>query len=397
MKNIVCVCLAALCLSVFALIPIACTESTSDSDGDYTPSDKDQAADGDPDSDGDTNDIIEQEEQTPGTCQSYENGCCDKDEDCVKGSCFEHICIIEPTEEATVWWEHSHYSEEDHDKVGTYDQLFDGQTARKPDLDCALEVVDIENAGTVTVKATVKVFGVESPCTNLIVTAYTMYDEGDIRSDFSDPDNDDHDASLSRGTVQSEPDENFECHLDLANIPVGKWLVFKSYDINNIYFMDTYQWNVYIKPEEKEDGLYEMDVNAISNTTWQMIPGQADVPNGIQADRGAIAGTIKDCKGQLVKGATIGVSMLPTSLVYFNANVSNLLPYPANAASDKDSTYSAVNQPSGIVRLLSLVKLNGELVKVGEFKIRMLEQSVAIYSQHGPGPMNYGTFVKPSK
>jgi len=354
-------------------------------DGDTTDGD---TTDGDDPTDGDSTDG-----DTSGPCELYEDGCCTSDADCSVGKCYENICIVIPTTEATVWWEDSEYDEEEGEKVGNYRQFFDeGDNPLKPNLDCAADLQDVADAGTVTVKATLVVFGVEAPCTLLEVDVFTMYDDqGAARTEFTE------DNRVEHAAVTTDPDENFECHVDILNVPVGRWLVYKTYDAGNVQFKNTYQWNVYIKPEEADIGEYEMEVHAISNTSWELIPVTIGVTNGVQADRGVIAGTLKDCDGRLIKDATIGATVIPTKLGYFNADISDLLPNPALTSSNKDSTFALINQPAYEARLIGLALIGGEVTKISEFKIQVLAQSVSIYSLHGPQPMNYGSFPQPTE
>ncbi len=358
-----------------------------DPDGDDPDGDDPDGDDPDGDDpDGDDPDGDDPDGDDP-TCEDYEDGCCITDADCLEGKCFDGVCAVFPTEEATVWWENSHYDDEEGDKVGDYEQLFDGSDPRPLDLSCTGGFENIDDAGTIDVRGAVVVFGVEAPCTGIQVEVFEAMDSaGNLRTDFST------ENAVTTGAVTEAPDENFECHLTIPDVPKGRWLTIKSFDNNNINFRDTYMWNVYIKPEEDSNEEFEMEVHAISNTSWQLVPITAGVSNGIQSDRGAAAGTVKDCSGQLVKGATIGVSVRPTKIAYFNATVEDLLPQQGLTATNLDSTFSLVNQPAWELRVIALALIDGEVTKIGDVSYVQVKQSVAIPSFHGMGPINYGYF-----
>ncbi len=379
---------------VFLLIfsALAACSSSDDpitiEDGDTNNPDGDTGEpDGDTDDpDGDTGDPDGDEE--PSVCGENEDGCCTTNADCTEGECFDNICIIIPSEVATVWWEDSEYNPETGDMEGEYKQLFNNDNSpMAPNLDCDWDLQDTDNAGTLTVKGTIKVFGVEAPCQNIIVEVFDYNVGGAVRSNFPEED------ILATAAVVDPPDADFRCHLDIPDVPKGKWLIFKTYDKQgeriNVDFRDTFQYDVYIKPEESND--YEMEIQAITHSSWQMIPLTAGVSNGIQNNRGALAGSVKDCDGRLIKGATVGTSIIPTKLAYFNATVHNLLPNPALKASNSDSTFSGVNMPEGNLRIVSLARIDGQTVtKIADFTINMNKQTVSIYGIHGPGPTNYG-------
>ena len=355
---------------------------------------------GGPDGDGGPTDGDEGPDEGAGPpidpeCSSGEDACCDKDSDCLNGNCYKGkgkgVCIIEPISEATVWWEDSYYDADEGNKVGRYDQLHDenGDPA-KPDFSCHGNYSDTTGGETITVDVTLIVFGVKSSCQVLRVETFRMLDDqGNMKTEFPGED------ILTQKAVTDLPDEEGKCHLTLDNVPLGKWLVFKSTD-DDAQLKDTYQWNVYIKSDEKEKGNkpYYLEVNAIAKASWDLVPITAGVA-GVKAGNGTVAGTIKDCQGRLVKEATVGITILPTKLTYFDAHVEDLLPTPSLSASNADSTFSAIDQPAGPVLMMALAKVNGEIVIVGEFPVVVIENSVAIYSLHGAGPMNYGLFQGP--
>jgi|GEM_PF-6232333 len=330
-------------------------------------------------------------EEKPITCEIYEDRCCFEDKDCASGKCYQGVCVQEPKNEATIWWEDSYYDNDLHDKVGSYKQIMDGDKPASPDFSCSGSYIDVEDGGTVDIRATIKVFGVESPCTTLSIAVFTQFDgSGNAKTQFLD-----NDAEVI-ASVQEMPDENYECHILLENVPAGKWLVFKTYEISGTSFKDTYQFNNYIKTRDAGNTEFDMEVNAISNSSWSLIPPLAGVTAGISQGKGVISGSLKDCKGRLIEGATLGLSVWPTSFVYFDANIQDLYPDQNLKATNTDATYAAINQPAHPVKAVSLARIDDEIVVIGNFSFLVLPNSVSIYGIHGAQPSNYGYFVEPN-
>ena len=114
--------------------------------------------------------------------------------------------------------------------------------------------------------------------------------------------------------------------------------------------------------------------------------------NGVQPNNAALAGTVKDCQGRLIQGATVGFTRTPTHYGYFNANVSNLLPNTAATYTSPDATYAAVNIPAEAgcpVKVRALVKIDGEIVVAGERSVQPVPQSVIICAFRFGNPINY--------
>ena len=168
--------------------------STSESGDSNTPTDGD-TADGDDSTDGDTDTVADgdsSEEESTG-CPPDHDGCCFTDDHCAEGICWNGVCVLEPTTEATVWWEDTYFdptagTDGHGEMVGDYKLISDGSAAMKPVTDCGAALEDVADAGSVTVAGEIKVFGVEAPCQALKVEVYTMYtDAGVIKTSFSDP------------------------------------------------------------------------------------------------------------------------------------------------------------------------------------------------------------------
>jgi hypothetical protein len=326
----------------------------------------------------------------PPKCKAGENNCCTEDKDCNAGTCYDGVCLALPTEEATVWWENSTY-DENMTKTGEFDQFFDGTTPQKPDLSCVggyQDVCKLAECPKVKVAGIFKVFGLKAPCTLLKASVYPMYDDqGNALTTF-----DDSKKITTDGVVKV--DAKVDCPVEIDDVPTGRWLVIKSSSGDN-NFRDTYVYNMYIKPGEASP--FAMEINSISDPSWNLIPVTAGLANGVQSDRGAIAGTVKDCKGQLIKNAVVSLTVSPSVLAYFNANVENLLPSQGLETTNEDGTFAAVNQPAMSVRLVGVAKVNGAIVKLNDFTINMLPGTVSILAFHGAGPATYGIFVPPTK
>jgi len=100
------------------------------------------------------------------------------------------------------------------------------------------------------------------------------------------------------------------------SIPTGRRLIFKATAASSgAPVRDTYQYNIYIKPDDavtadrgtQKDG-YRLEINVISKPSYNLIPTTAGLASGIDAERGMLAGTLRDCNGLRIKGGSVGGS-----------------------------------------------------------------------------------------
>ena len=333
-------------------------------------------------------------------CAADYAGCCDDQNTCTTGECWKRnatdvsgICISKPVAESMLYWEDYIYDQEDGKKDGTFRQILDNQDAPVPvDLSCAPAGADDLNETALTsLDAKVKVFGVKAPCSLLKVDIFYQYDDQGVPVLSFDQ------GIIPTANVTAEPDEEGICSIKIDGVPVNRWLVFKSYDTDNVQFVDTYQFNIYIpKADANTDTGYKIEINAISQTSWNMIPVTIGVANGIQSDRAAVAGTIRDCNDRLLKNATVGANIRPTKLGYFNANVADLLPDPLATNTNSDGTFALVDIPTGLTRLVAQAMVNGQVVTINVIDFVTFPGSVSIAAMDGGQSLNHGIFVKPT-
>ena len=357
------------------------------------------------DSDEGTEDATENEES--GVVDETLLNTCAEDGDCTKGFCWkrntddaEGICAVEPKQEATLYWENSYYDYDDRKKKGSYDQVLENDEPVDPDFTCSSAglVDDFNETATVDLAARVKVFGVAAPCTALIVEIHNQNDEsGEIKTSYPTAE-----SLITPAVVTEEVDDQGQCHMTIPGVPLNRWLVFKSYDEGNVDFHDTYQFNIYISSDDVVDGEpYDIEVNAISDASWKLVPATAGVTQGVRSDRSVASGTVRDCGDRLVKNATVAMSVKATKTSYFNANVSNLVPMNTLTNTNSDATFAFIDVAPGVpegtkVSFVALAKVKGEIIAVNSYDFMLFANAVTIVAMDGGQTMHYGHFEPPT-
>ncbi len=329
----------------------------------------------------------------PGGCLS-DNDCavlsqCKKNTSDVGGcACLSGVCVPKPKKEAAIFWEDSHPKPDDTGKEGEYkpcDAEHCGGTS--VDTSCnseTYEQVDGETPKT-KVNGLIKVFGLEAPCNVLSVYVFLEYDENGQLNDFQNNEN-----AVAVAEHPGDPDPvNGECPVIIEDVPTDKWLVIKSTDFNG-QFKDTYQYNVFIKSEDADnDTGFPLEINSISESSYQLVPVTAGITGGIRSDRGAIAGTVKDCSGNLIQYATVGVTGDTKKIAYFNSNVEDLLPDSGRTTTNMDGTWVSLNHAEGEWDAVAAALIDGQIVASKKIHYRMYRNSVIIVPFRFNNPINY--------
>ncbi len=331
---------------------------------------------------------------------------CQEDGDCSKGFCWkaddtkDGICAVEPKQEASLYWENSYYDYDDRKKKGSYDPVLENDEPVDPDFSCSSAGLedDFTEESTVNLAARVKVFGVAAPCTSLIVEIHNQNDEsGEIKTSYPTSE------SLITPTKVTEPeDDQGQCKMTINDVPVNRWLVFKSYDEGNVDFHDTYQFNIYIdKKDVVENEDYDIEVNAISDASWKLVPATAGVTQGVRSDRSVASGTVRDCGDRLVKNATVAMSVKATKTSYFNANVSNLVPMNTLTNTNSDGTFAFIDVAPGVpegtkVSFVALALVDGEITPINNYDFMLFPNAVTIVAMDGGQTMHFGHFEAPT-
>ncbi len=396
-------CLLTASILIFGLaLASGCSNSTNDTNGDddnvQTDGDDETTETAETTDNAETNsDLAFGACNTADDCATYAQ--CKKNSNDVKGCvCLSGICAPNPLKENEIYWENYVYDKEENKKEGTFDLCSSNPAKCSNDTvfnaSCKDENFE-EVTGTPTltnVNGRIKVFGLKGPCNRLRVYIFYQFDSDGKLVNFKD-----HSAANKNMLTFNEEwpgspdDQTGECPVFLKNVPTGRWLVAKATD-NGGEFMDTYQYNVFIKPADAvtADGKgFNMEFNAVSVSSYQLVPVTAGLPGGIPDNQGAIAGTIKDCNGNLVRYATFGATGRTKAVAYFNSNVSDLLPFSGMLSTNKDGTFSSLGADEGEYEAVAAIKINGTVTQSKVIKYRIYAKSILIIPFRLANPMNY--------
>jgi hypothetical protein len=181
------------------------------------------------------------------------------------------------------------------------------------------------------------------------------------------------------------------------SIPTGRRLIFKATAASSgAPVRDTYQYNIYIKPDDavtadrgtQKDG-YRLEINVISKPSYNLIPTTAGLASGIDAERGMLAGTLRDCNGLRIKGGSVGVVGERFRVVYFNANPDNLLPNVTQPFTNEDGTFASVDHEAGVWRIVASAYHGGRAYQFTSREVRVYPGSVTWAKIGGNQPSNY--------
>jgi len=132
-----------------------------------------------------------------------------------------------------------------------------------------------------------------------------------------------------------------------------------------------------------------MQVDAVSDTSYNLVPSTAGLTGGIRVDRGGIAGTIKDCAGGLVKQASVGVTGETKLISFFDADVSDLMPDTSRFTSNGDSTWVSLSHEEGVWEAVAAALINGSIVTSRKVTYRIYRNSIIIVAFRFDNAVNY--------
>ncbi|MCG3174124.1 MAG: hypothetical protein GMKNLPBB_02348 [Myxococcota bacterium] len=172
----------------------------------------------------------------------------------------------------------------------------------------------------------------------------------------------------------------------VKGVPTNTLLVFET---KGAGFVTTRQFNMYFPADKAADLKLNnewTDANIIAESTYKLIPIVAGVPSGVKKGNGAVAGTIRDCAFNRLENAIVGMTKRPTKLTYFNGNTDSPQPDPTRSASNKDSTYAAIDIGAGQMKVVAGGNSGGKWMKAGELNIEGIADGVVILSFGRPRP-----------
>lgn len=360
-------------------------------------SDRDRDADADADADG-----------------TLAVGACNTDAQCNAArneKCVEGVCVGEPRTNAQLWDEVKEW-DNDKQKFDKRYVVIDGQT---PDTSCrnaAFPEVRRPRAEwpnhSTNLLGVIRVFGLDAQCSTLYVDLFTenLDDGTPSEPHCTSRPNAGAEACPAGGNpawiggarvtsvevqVTPEAKEN-RCFVFFKNVPTDRWLVFRATNNSGEVFKVTYQFNSMVRDADKVTDAkqgYKVEVNAISSDSYQLIPATAGVSGGVADDRGAIAGTVRDCQGRRLKFGTVGLTGETEAFSYFNANANNLLPLNGQSSTNDDATYGSVSHEEGTWKVVAQIRSGGEVITARPFSAFVKRNSVSIVAFRLGNPINY--------
>ena len=195
------------------------------------------------------------------------------------------------------------------------------------------------------------------------------------------------------------------------------------------HWADTYKYGIRLRSTDyrPDDQLFEQEAPIISRASWRTVPSTARVPRGIQPGHGAIAGSISDCGGEVetaasscdlanecrpgdpcdcshghvcrpnpageggrcqrvpwsVVGATVGLSRRAASIAYFQGREGDNLPQPGRRSTNILGTFAAIDLPAGETTVVSVARVAGEPVRLGQSTLYLAPNSIAVIALRG--------------
>ena len=162
---------------------------------------------------------------------------------------------------------------------------------------------------------------------------------------------------------------------EITGIPTNKLLIFR---VSGTGFASTVQYNLWL-PADKvgSDGKIYAEAYVVSDLSKKLIAAASGV-SSIPAGAAAIAGEIHDCDDEVIKGATVSLSLLPQKLAYFDGKG---MPDTGAAATFEDGLYAAVNitPPTGGDMVVTVAaKVGGKTVKVASYKVKVFADAITV-------------------
>lgn len=302
------------------------------------------------------------------TCKATRD-CSLKDSKDLPGTCVDKVCVPDPAAEAKV--------------------EVSGKFTGTPNLACLTTAPALPTGpAAATVWGKITIFGLEETTVGLKVEIFEATDTAlatPLGSHTSV-------AAAAVGTCSATCSSakvcmNGKCvnardgkdnpigYYEIKGIPTNKLLIFR---VSGKGFASTVQYNLWL-PANKvgtDSKIYE-EAYVVSDLSKNLIAAASGVAS-IPAGAAAIAGEIHDCDGEMIKGATVSLSLLPQKLAYFDGNG---MPDTSAAATYEDGLYAAVNikPPTGGDMVVSVAaRVGGKVVKVASYKVRIFPDAITV-------------------
>ncbi|MFO0660599.1 MAG: hypothetical protein U0165_12325 [Polyangiaceae bacterium] len=191
------------------------------------------------------------------------------------------------------------------------------------------------------------------------------------------------------------PDKRKYRAYTFENVPTETELVIKtSSSAGTNRYSPLYDYNIYITNAEVQNGVWTHDVRAVDSGDYQTIPNTA-YGHPTTSGNGAIAGEVHDCGDIRISNATVYTSGKLLNVGYFGDDEKAPLPKALNDQRVTSSLglYAAYDVAPGKVRVSAAGVLNGELVSLGYYDVRVSPDAITAMTFRGWRPFQY----KPAK
>lgn len=198
----------------------------------------------------------------------------------------------------------------------------------------------------------------------------------------------------------------WEARYTIANVPTNTPLVIRVTGMNNASdatWATTVAFNVFLSTEDPPcadasatDCLdladaaapkYQLDVNALAESDYMLLPVVAGLPGGITAGEGAVAGEVHDCDNIRVDNVQVSVTPASDRFTYFNGNPVKTVPDPKRATlgTDRLGLFAALNEKPGKVSLTAAGAPAADLAltSFGSFDAFVYPDTVSIVNVNG--------------
>jgi hypothetical protein len=248
----------------------------------------------------------------------------------------------------------------------------------------------------VTIQGKVTAFANGCDMTGVKIAVYKVQRTGDPATDgqlgqlVGTPVVTDTNSPVVEETVSKCTDPRKDRQYTYPGVPMYTELVIEtSANAASDPWSPLYTYNIYIAPDDPDYDqsakTYSYDPEALAASDFQTIPNVAGI-NNITAGNGAIGGEIHDCGNIRLQNASVGVSAPARALVYFDDDEDDPLPDTSRIGTGKTALYAALDMAPGFVRMSADGYLNGKLVSLGYYDVRVFPNSVTAVSLQGLRP-----------
>jgi len=286
------------------------------------------------------------------------------------GTCVDKLCVPDPASEATV-------------------EDSSGKFTAKPNLKCLTTAPALPTGpSTATVWGLVEIFGLEESTVGVKVEIFDATDTTLSKplgshtaiaaakvGTCSTPCASDRTCMNGKCVKPKDSKSNPIGYWEIKGLPTNKLLIFRT---TGSGFVKTVQYNLWL-PANKvgtDSKIYE-EAYAVSELSKKLIAAASGV-SGIPAGAAAIAGEIHDCDAEVIKGATVSLSLLPQKMAYFDGKG---MPDTSAAATYEDGLYAAVNimPPTGGDLTVTVGgKVGGKTVKIASYKVKVFPDAITV-------------------